>query len=93
MAIDVNQKIINLANDLVSVAENIMNATREGMKLKAIKENNGFDLTQFNALFASTDGLKHVDGNKLNGVITSVIAIDAFLTANFHDDNLDQARR
>lgn len=93
MAIDVNQKVINLANDLVSVAENIMNATRQGMTAKAIKENNGFDLTAYNALFAATDGLKHVDGNKLNNIITSIIAIDGFLTANFHDDNLDQARR
>ena len=41
MAIDVNQKVFNLASDLVSVAENIMNATRQGMTLKAIKENNG----------------------------------------------------
>lgn len=93
MAIDVNQKVINLANDLVSVAENIMNATRQGMQLKAIKENNGFDLTLFDALFATTDGLKHVDGDKLNSVITSVIALDAWLVSNFHDDNLDQARR
>lgn len=93
MAIDVNQKVINLASDLVSVAENIMNATRQGMTLKAIKENNGFDLTDYDALFAATEGLKHVDGGKLNNIITSIIAIDTFLTANYHDDNLDQARR
>ncbi len=94
MAIDVTQKALNLATDLMNACDALMNALERLNDLKDEKESAGVDFTAAaveSALTASAT-LKHIDGNSLNNVLTSGAALLAWMVSNFHDDNLQKVR-
>lgn len=91
MAIDQTDKALALGRRLVLLSGQIMSVIEEARAVKDEKESSGIDLTTFDAVFAAGD-LRHVDGTRLNNVITSFAALETWATTNFHDDNWQQAR-
>lgn len=92
MAINQTDKALAIGRRLVDLSGRIMAVMEEARAVKDEKESSGLDLTAFDTVFADGD-LRHVDGNRLNNCITSFIALEAWATTNYHDDNWQQARR
>jgi hypothetical protein len=88
---DENVTLVNLDDKVISERwiQN-MNEAREILKLK---EGSGIDLADYEALFASTEGLKHVDSTILNSILSSNGALETWVEANWHVTNWQKARR
>lgn len=93
MAIVQTDKALNLATRVVAASELLMRAMEQLVALKDEKESAGIDFVAFDTDYAATEGLKHVDGARLNNVLSSTAAVQTFLTTNFHDDIFQAARR
>lgn len=86
-------KSLEIGRETVQAAEQLMAALEKLAVLEAKRVNSGINLPDFDDNFGATPGLTHVNGATLNGVLfTSAPAIIAFMEANSHDDNFQQAR-
>lgn len=92
MAISQNNKALNIATDTVDATQKFMEAIETLRALEEERAAAGLTLTDFDDDFAASS-VKHVDGAAINAVLnTSIPAIWTFMTANFHDDNLQKVR-
>jgi len=92
MAIDLTDKALNLASEIVNEAEKFMTALENLRNLEDERAAAGITLGDYDADYL-LGSLKHIDGAALNGAInTSIPAIWTFMTANNHDDNLQKVR-
>lgn len=93
MAINQEDKALNLAAQTVRAVEEFMGATETLRSLEAQRVASGLSLTDYDAAYAASTNLRHIDGTALNAVLfTSVPAIWAFMVAGDHDDNLQKVR-
>ena len=93
MAVDQTAKALNLASRMVAASDQLMRAVETLINLKDEKESSGVDFTAQaveDALAESS--LKHLDGNALNGVLSSSVAVRDFMVTSFHDDNYQRVR-
>jgi hypothetical protein len=91
MAIDNTDKALSIAKQLSDLSKRIIEVIEDARAVKNEKEGLGIDLTDFDNLFA--DGqFRHLDGNTLNNIISSFIALDTWATTNFHTTNWQQGR-
>jgi hypothetical protein len=93
MAKDNTQKVVLIATQLVNISDKLMQAVEEGNALLQLKESSGIDLTAFDEVYPLHDSLKHVDGAALNNVLSTIGALNSWLTSTFNDDNLQNVRR
>ena len=92
MAIDQTNKALNIASETVDAVQKFMEAVETLRALEDERTSSGLTLTDFDTDFAASS-VKHVDGAALNAALnTSIPAIWTFMTANFHDDNLQKVR-
>jgi molecular chaperone GrpE (heat shock protein) len=90
---DQTAKALNLASRMVAASDQLMQAIEQLINPKDEKESSGVNFTAQEVEDALADSsLKHVDGNKLNGVLSSSVAIRDFMVTNFHDDVLQAVR-
>lgn len=93
MAINQQDKALNMASAAISAVEQFMGALETLTSLEAERAASGVNLATFDATYAASTSLRHVDGAALNAVLnTSMPAIKTFMEANNHDDNLQKAR-
>jgi hypothetical protein len=93
MAIDTTDKALNLATRLVAQATNLMDAVRALDALREEKEGSGVDFAPGGTpMDFSGTGLKHIDGNNINNVLTTAGAVKSWMESTFNDDNLDAVR-
>ena len=93
MAINQAEKAKNIAIEAVAATDQLMAALERLRSLEEERAGAGIDLPAFDETYEGVTGLKHIDGAALNSVLnTSVPALWAFLTDNFHDDNLQKVR-
>lgn len=85
----------NLAAKLADLATSLMDTKYE--LDAAVAEYTKAGLTFVDTDFSGEDGaalgLSHLDAATVTGAITSFSAISTFISANFHDTNLEKARR
>lgn len=93
MAINQTDKAKNIASNTVNATQKLMEAIETLRALEDQRASTGLTLTSFDADFAASGGVKHVDGAAINAVLnTSIPAIWSFMTTNNHDDNLQKVR-
>lgn len=91
MAIDNTDKALSIAKQLSDLSERIMSVIEDAHSAKNEKEGLGIDLSDYDALFAEGQ-FRHLDGNTLNNIISSFIALETWATTNFHTTNWQQGR-
>jgi hypothetical protein len=93
MAIDTTNKALDLATQLAQQSGALMDAVRAMVALKEEVERGGILFAPGGVAMSFADtALRHTDGDGINNVITSAVALKGWLDANFHSDNFDQAR-
>jgi ribosomal protein L19E len=91
--VNLDDKVKSIANRLISVSERWIQNMNEAREILKLKEGSGIDLADYEALFASTEGLKHVDSTILNSILSSNGALETWVEANWHVTNWQKARR
>lgn len=91
MAIDNTDKALAIAKKLSDLSERIIEVIEDARAVKNEKEGLGIDLTDFDGVFAEGQ-FRHLDGNTLNNIISSFIALETWATTNFHTTNWQQGR-
>jgi hypothetical protein len=93
MAKDNTQKVVLIATQLINFSDKLMLTVEEGNALLQLKESSGIDLTAFDEVYPLHASLAHVDGTALNNVLSTIGALNTWLTTTFNDDNLQTVRR
>jgi hypothetical protein len=87
-AIDYTNKLdkaLTIVKSLQTVAEQLMSAMEKYTELKTQINAGGFVFTEYNPQYAEQTGLKHVDGDTINSVISGFAGITDWFDAK--DEN------
>lgn len=93
MAVNTNNKALNICTEIMAAAEALMGAVEALSALKDEKESSGLNLqaAEFQTILENSP-LAHASGLDFDNVLTSGAAIKTFMVSNFHDDILQKVR-
>lgn len=92
MAINNQDKALTVARELQAVTEAIMGGVERYAELLAQVNATGLNFADYNAQYAEQPGLRHIDGDVINAVLTQLAAIKAYLDTGYNKDPLNKFR-
>lgn len=93
MSIDQTQKALNIAQDVMVLSNNLMQALEGLISLEAERSTAGVTLSSFDATITNINAAtKHASGADYQAALTSAGALKTWLDTNFHSTNLNKVR-
>jgi hypothetical protein len=92
MAINNLDKALTLVKALQVETEKLMSSVERYNELQSQINATGIAFADYNAQYAEQTGLKHIDGDVINAVLTQFGNIKTYLDTSFNKDPLNKFR-
>jgi hypothetical protein len=92
MAISNLDKALTIVKALQVETENLMSSVEKYNELQSQINATGISFADYDAQYAEQSGLKHIDGNVINAVLTQFGNIKTYLDTSYNKDPLNKFR-